>query len=272
MATASHPDDHVFRLRLDWEALRRKQWATKRYGVHFSKSGVAEFRTCPYRWYLGHVEKRITPTAETLAVIRGNAVHAAIEAVLRNPEHRDPEALALEVLSSYRELADDDVEELIAWVISGVEFVRNRGGELRWVESLVSLDRAASCGLTAWGQFDVGIVGGALTGIEILDFKVRNDRIGGVESLRHDFGAGLYRLIAGGIAVERPIHVTELYLPSGNSFTVLLQEDAVREAWSEALRARDEQFNAIMAGDFPATPGNHCGSCRFRYICPAAGE
>jgi hypothetical protein len=107
--------------------------------------------------------------------------------------------------------------------------------------------------------------------VEVIDFKTgalcpRPDNV------RLDAAAGIHRLILGGMTPARPIHTTQLHLPSATPMTVELTDDEVLAAWNDVLDARDEILQALESDDFPARPGPHCASCQHRSSCPDAGK
>jgi hypothetical protein len=157
----------------------------------------------------------------------------------------------------------------LGWVKTGVAYVLGQGGRVTLIEDFAKLDRSKSCGFTLHARLDAVVEAGRLGGVEVIDFKT------GVicprpESVRVDAEAGIHRLILGGMTPVRPIHITQLHLPSATPVTVQLSDDEVLAEWNDVLEARDEIRRAIEWDEFPAQPGPHCASCQYRSSCSDA--
>lgn len=250
------------------EALDRARWAARHRGLHLSKTTIRTFGACPQAYLWEKVERRPGSLPLSLALARGTIVHAAVEVALKHVNDPDWEARAEEVLSQVREL-EDEVPVLLSWVRAGRDYVLGQGGQITYVEDFASLDRGASAGFFLHARLDTVVEGGVLGGIEIIDFKT-GTQCPTPPGVRFDGEAGIHRLILGGVSPIRPIHTTQLHLPSGMPVTVTLTDEEVLQAWNDVIEARDAVRDALARDDFPARPGMHCVSCRYRESCREA--
>jgi PD-(D/E)XK nuclease superfamily len=205
------------------------------------------------------------------AQLRGSAAHAAVAEILKGAlEPGSAASLAvIDRIVDGHGLAGGDGERVRGWVVDAASIALERGGTLRWVEELFSVERTDV--FTLWAKFDVAIVGGALAPLEVIDFTFGAHRVTTPEELASSIGARAYRLAAGHVEPDRsirPIAITELHGPSCSTITIIPDDAYVTDAWAQMKVVAAEIRSARELNEFPATPGRHCRWCGYRDRCP----
>jgi len=239
--------------------------------VHLSKSIVATWERCRLAYRFERVDRITSSLRPSAAQLRGTAAHAAVAEVLKRrlePGSASSVAVIDGVLDGHG-LSGGDGERVRGWVVDVARVVVERGGALRWVEELFSVERTDA--FTLWAKFDVAVVGGALAPLEVIDFTFGARRVTTSGELAASIGARAYRLAAGHVEPDRrirPIAISELHGPSGSTITIIPNDQFVTDAWQEMKAIAAEIRTARETDEFPATPGRHCGWCGYRDRCP----
>jgi hypothetical protein len=239
--------------------------------VHLSKSIVGRWRTCRLAYRFERVDRLPASVSPSEGQVRGVAAHEAAALLLKgriDPGSGEASSVIDRVVEKHC-LTGADGGRLRDWVMDAVGVVLDRGGALRWIEELFSVERTSE--FTLWAKFDVAIVGGATAPLEVLDLTFGRPRVADADELAETIGARAYRLAAGHAEPDRtirPIAVTELHAPSRSTITIVPDDNFVREAWTEMKVLASEIRIARESDDFPATPGLHCRWCAYRDCCP----
>lgn len=239
--------------------------------VHISKSIIQRWQTCRLAYRFERVDRIPSEMQASSAQLRGLVAHAAVAEILKlrlEPGSASSIAVIDEIMDRHC-LSRVDSERVRIWVIDAARLVVQRGGTLRWVEELFSVERTDL--FTLWAKFDVAVVGGALAPLEVIDFTFGARRATTPEELATSIGARAYRLAAGHVEPDRsvrPIAITELHGPSSSTITIVPDDRYVVEAWAQMKAVAAEIRTARETDEFPATPGRHCGWCAYRERCP----
>jgi putative RecB family exonuclease len=239
--------------------------------VHLSKSILGTWGRCRLAYKYERVDRIASAVPPSAAQLRGTAAHAAVAEVLKGGlEPGSAASLAvIDRIVDGHGLSDVDRERVRGWVVDAARMVVERGGTLRWVEELFSVERTDV--FTLWAKFDVAVVGGALAPLEVIDFTFGAHRVTTPEELASSIGARAYRLAAGHVEPDRkvrPIAITELHGPSCSTITIVPDDAYVTDAWAQMKAVAAEIRTARELDEFPATPGRHCGWCAHRDRCP----
>jgi hypothetical protein len=266
--------------RLSPEALRRAQEQGRRGQLALSKSAIYELSRCPRRYAWARLEKREGDLGPSAVLSRGNAFHAAVAALLREPAQGtaiDRLRVAKEAVSRHP-INDEARREIERAALSAEAWARARvgSGAIRYIEATLKTPRLP--GVLLWGKADLGIERGlgCPTGVEVIDWKYHDRPSYGApreaDDLRGDPGVEMYRLLAGVFVPKdlRPIVVTEVHLPEFEVVCVELSDAEVEQAWEHHKGWRDELLARVEQGAFPATPGRHCSYCPFKLSCDAS--
>ena len=249
-------------------------------------SKLGAFADCPRRYRFSYVDRPTPPKGPPWA---HNSLGASVHTALKNwyalpPDRRAPPALPTLLKATWVREGYRDVDQ---------ERITYRTA-LGWLESYVAtLDPQDE---------PLGVERVVATKTSVLAFNGRADRIdgrrgaGGPEAVIVDYKTGRFGLDAddarGSQALalyayaaqrvfRRPCHRVELHhLPTG---TVAAHEHTDDSLNRQVGRAEDTARDivaaekAVAAGadpdaQFPARPGNICGWCDFRRVCPAGAE
>lgn len=235
--------------------------------IHPSKSSIAVWESCPLRYRFDKIERRPGEQEEPgRAQLLGTAAHEAAAAAIVDPAGP---AAAERVLGDYA-LDDNDLDAAQCWASDAARFAAARGGQPRWVEELLVMERIA--GVAVWGKFDVAIQGGSAAPIEVIDWTFGRARVAGEEDLAASWAGRLYRLLAGTHEPDRrlrPIAITEVHVPTMAAVTMIPDDEYVRAAFQDVKDLAAEIRSAAATGEFPARTGSHCRFCPHRAACPA---
>lgn len=236
--------------------------------IHLSKSSISVWEQCALQYRFERIDRRDGEEQEPgRALLLGTAAHAATAAAIEDPE-RGGEA-AERVLEEYA-LGENDLDAAQCWATDAVRFAADRGGQPKWIEELLAMERIP--GVTVWGKFDVAVAGGSVAPLEVIDWTFGRARVSGEEELAASWGARLYRLLAGTHEPDtrlRPIAITEVHVPTMSVVTVIPDDDYVRAAFQSVKDLAARIRAAIATGEFPPTTGAHCRFCAHRSACPA---
>ncbi len=239
--------------------------------IHLSKSILGTWGRCRLAYKYERVDRIASAVPPSAAQLRGTAAHEAVAEVLKGGlEPGSAASLAvIDRIVDGHGLSGGDRERVRGWVVDAARMVVERGGKLRWIEELFSVERTDV--FTLWAKFDVAVVGGALAPLEVIDFTFGKQRVTTPEELASSIGARAYRLAAGHVEPDRsirPIAITELHAPSCSTITIVPDDAYVVAAWAELKVVAAEIRKARESDAFPATPGRHCGWCAYRDRCP----
>lgn len=239
-----------------------------------SVSSTREYRRCPRRYRFAYLDRepacRHVPTAWRV----GSAVHYALEAAYRHRQVRGgdgPMTDCLPAATAALHHGWDDLDlrgeaslaEALRAVRSFLHGESVRGDDIVGVEQLLATTTAD--GLRIAGYADLVLRRG--DGIEIRDHKVtRWER--SEDQLAGDLQLNLYGWLATRMwPWATTVRAAHCYPLSGAVVGVGLSREGMRAAADEvrttaAAIARDDAFA-------PA-PGEHCASCPWAELCPAA--
>ena len=242
--------------------------------INLSKSIIETWHRCRLAYRYERVDRLPPDDEPSRALIMGGAAHEAVAALLKagiDPDSGGALERIEEVTDGYA-LDDADADKVSGWAVTAARYALDRGGTLRWIESLLVMQRLRE--IPVWGKFDAAIVGGSVAPLEVIDWKFGRAHARTPEDLAASVGPHVYRLLAGHCepdATLRPIAITEFHVPSGTEVTISPADDAVEQWWSELKDVAAEIRTAHAADTFPATPGIHCAWCSYRDRCPVAG-
>jgi len=241
--------------------------------IHLSAAALSLFEHCPLAFQYRMLDRRppdrgVDPATDAIAA---SAIREAIGNALRG-RHLDPLAASKaidEVLDTYGLAAEDrDAAEQLA--AAAVYLVAARGGDVRWVEQLLLLERIPR--VSIYAKLDLAIVGGRIAPLEVIRWTFAGSPVRSDAELGAAPATVVARLAVGvnePSPLLRPIAITEVDLVATTARTVVLSDREVRAAYQRVKDAAAVICEARERGGFPARPGAHCLSCPWRVSCPA---
>ena len=250
----------------------------------WSKSKHVEFEDCPRRFFYSQIAAARNPKIRALAqefappVIRHEVVCETICAIAEEEgwTSRSLAKTLKSAQSALEKLIPDELERNAEYSIAET-CVRN------FVKEVLP-DVRASKPLSVANKKPVEFIYGALTMFVLPEMVL--DRGTSVDILNWRTGSSGFRserghrLRAGGLTcwarsvlkeVQRPVHVTEVYLRESGPvprYEVILTDDEVRSFVSDAKRVATSYSASARIADFPAKPSwSNCRFCRFKSIC-----
>jgi putative RecB family exonuclease len=241
-----------------------------------SPSRAGDFKQCPQLFKFKAIDKIETPP--TVYQARGTTAHLALQRLFDDqPEQRTPQRLYDLFRDAWIELKDEEFPDLFAsveeerrWGMESLEILANYFA-VEDPAAFEPLDRELDMteglgSMTIRGILDR--MEESPEGLVITDYKT-----GKAPPERYAipafFALKIYALLIRQRLGRTPVALRLLYLNGPTVYEVPVV-DTQLDAMERQLQALWDAINrAITSGNFPPRPGNLCGWCQYRDICPA---
>ena len=249
-----------------------------------SASTLNKLEDCPLAWFLAHEARSETPA--TVAVGFGKVVHALADLVSRSVLPPDEEVLLAELdrvwgalgyevpwqQANEREQARRAIRRLLAHLVS------ERGREFVASEVSFDVNVPTDAGpVTLRGRVD-RVEGDADGRYVVVDYKTGRSKLA-PKKVPEDRQLALYQyVVASGSMPGLPDRAepggAELWqLRDGDEAGATVQAQAPPEGgFGPLVEELGAARSRVLAGEFPATPGEVCKRCTFRGACPGSDE
>lgn len=250
-------------------------------------SKLGAYEDCPRRYRYAYLDRPAPTKGPPWA---HNSLGASVHTALRNwyetpPAHRSPEIVPTLLKSAWvREGYRDEQQEREVWrrALGWLESYTGSGAlpaEPLGVERVVAARTTVMAFSGRADRIDVRQAGDQAGELAIVDYKTGR-RAAGEDEARGSAALALYAFAAARV-FRRPCRRVELHhLPTGTVAAADLAEETldrqVRRA--EATAADIKAAEQAVAGgadpdeEFPTSPGNRCGWCDYRRVCPVGRE
>jgi DNA helicase-2/ATP-dependent DNA helicase PcrA len=237
----------------------------------FSFSQIQAFKTCPYQYFLAHIERMSKLMKGRPVFSYGKTIHNTLEKFMRLSS--DSELSFDDLIKIYEEewINDwfEDEDQKSKYFKTGKEQLKTfyedfikEGKELLSIDGLPALEKEFTLklgGESFIGKIDRIDLSGE--GVEIVDYKTG----GAKEKLSKDDKVQLilYQIAAEEVLGLEVNKLTFYFFENGTKLSFLGGEEDKEFLKEEIINI----INKIKEGEFKATPGWHCQFCDFRNIC-----
>lgn len=256
----------------------RRNKRPNRRPERYSPTAINAFRTCPKQYEFQYIERVEVDEAASPHLIFGNALHQALAYLYRLDPALRTENVACLALRHFWARADragaflNDQEEA-AWGQKALAALRVYCGRYDLAIIPLAVEEWIRAelpnGRIVFGKADrVDRARGKDAGIEVIDYKSGRCRIEDDE-LGQDQAARLYALAATRTFRQPVVRVRFLYICDGIERRWSPEAEDLTAVENELMELT-EQISATSS--FEARPADHCRWCRYRSLCPAAGQ
>jgi len=239
-----------------------------------SPTSIDRYRVCPKRFYFQDVAGRKFDDVKSYEQLLGEAVHKALEQLLRLPAAARKESVSRVVdqaalrFAAANRLSTDAHERLRDTALQlGEPYVSQLGTKTNTLRTEQAFQLRLSNGTVIKTRVD-RIDANDRGLLEVVDYKTGRHQID-ERDLAYET-APIVQLHAVGKASEIPVEeVTWVYLQSGESISWCPEAEDVEAATDRLIRVLR---NMHAERSYEPNPGRHCSSCPFKTICPAFGD
>ena len=232
-----------------------------------SYTQISTYRTCPLKYKYSYVLN--IPTPPSYALSFGSCIHDTLrdfhQQLKFNPDMSYDDLLNI-YQKNWQPLGFLNEQHRLEYLENGKKLLENYYNKNMPLKVLpLEIEKGFNLkidGIKFYGRIDR--IDPLEDGVEIIDYKTGTTKT--QKDVDKDDQVGYYALGAVEALHLKPIKLTLYYVESGEKISTNRTEKDLEKKKEEII----ETLEKIRAGNFEATPGNHCSYCDYKEICPFA--